>query len=102
MDDSKERIEGLRKCVKLLRHFDIVDVEDYIKYHYGESLPRIDQHLKILKEKEVELVMEQETKDEFEWSVSVYSNKSMYIKEFEAYTLEQALDQAVEWVLNQT
>ncbi len=91
MDTSKERIEALKKLPNLKEYFE--------KNHNWDTeldsdvdiwLPRIDQHLAILKEKGFYPIMYKRSLFE-KWWVQVWK-PGILIKEFEAPTLEQALD----------
>ena len=85
MDTSKERIEALKKC------------KNFQKYLGGVRLIRIDEHLEILKEKGYYLGMFVNREDKG-W-VELFK-ESVLLKDFEAPTLEMALDLACEWALN--
>ncbi len=112
MDTSEKRIEALKKCVKLQEYWwadggkRLMSGDIYVKdatKGQGDildlDLPRIDQHLEILKEKGYFWQLENMENYPDEYLV-ILRKRYSELFDFTAPTLEQALDQACEFVLN--
>lgn len=95
MDESKERVDALKKCKKLCKLWFKLSPKSYQDF-IETGLPRIDQHLVILKEKECKVVNMNNIFGY--WAFNLITKQSIH-KDFEASTLERALDKAVNWVL---